>query len=288
MNRKRVELHIEKKVDDWMKHSNLPSYIKDEVIITGGCIVSLLTDQEVNDYDMYFLHLATVEALAKKYADLFQASPPTELLNEIGEAPEVKVVATDKRVYLDIKIKDDPFKGLVSEDFSILLKKMLHDRTPTEDKPKYRPVYCSKNAITLSDKMQIILRFYGDANEIHKNFDFTHCKGYWTNQTGLVLPEDTLACILTKELVYSGSLYPLASIFRTRKFIQRGWNINVGQYVKMALQLQGMDLTNKEVLAEQLTGVDSALWEGVIKQMMESGDTQVVVDELFDIIDEVF
>src|SRR6185437_3482208 len=89
---------------------------------------------------------------------------------------------------------------------------------------------------------------------------------YWRSENShLSLPRKALEAIITKELVYSGSKYPLASIIRTRKFINRGWQINAGQYLKMTLQLNQMDLLNVDVLEEQLTGVDAAYFHQVIE-----------------------
>jgi hypothetical protein len=66
-------------------------------------------------------------------------------------------------------------------------------------------------------------------------------------------------------LVYNGSVYPLASIFRSRKFIIRGWSMHIGNYVKMALQLNELDLFDPVVLEDQLTGVDAAYMYQVIE-----------------------
>ena len=106
----------------------------------------------------------------------------------------------------------------------------------TKAKDKFRPVYISANAITLSDQFQLIIRFYGDAEEIHSNYDFAHCTCWWRSKDGhLELPSEALECLLTNELRYKGSKYPLASIIRTRKFINRGFTINAGQYLKMCM-----------------------------------------------------
>jgi hypothetical protein len=59
--------------------------------------------------------------------------------------------------------------------------------------PTFRPVFMSTNAITLSDKIQIVLRFYGEADTIHENYDFVHCTNYWTSKAGeLVLRQPAL------------------------------------------------------------------------------------------------
>jgi hypothetical protein len=64
-----------------------------------------------------------------------------------------------------------------------------------------------------------------------------------------VLRAEALESILTKELRYVGSRYPLCSVIRTRKFLARGWTINAGQYVKMCFQISQLDLL---ILAGQL------------------------------------
>ena len=73
-------------------------------------------------------------------------------------------------------------------------------------------------------------------------------------------------CIINKELIYTGSKYPLCSIIRTRKFIERGYHINAGQYVKMAWQLNKLDLNNLDVFKDQLMGVDSFYWFSTLKR----------------------
>lgn len=133
----------------------------------------------------------------------------------------------------------------------------------------YRPIFMSSNAITLSDKFQIVLRFTGDPAVIHESFDFVHATNYWTKETGLITNAQALECLLAKELVYRGSLYPLASIFRTRKFIQREWTCHIGNYLKMALQLNEFDLNDPKTLEEQLTGVDAAYLHEIIKAVKQ-------------------
>src|SRR3546814_1666855 len=69
--------------------------------------------------------------------------------------------------------------------------------------PTYRPVFMSTNAITLSDKIQIVLRFYGEADAIHENYDFVHCTNYWTSKdANLTLRQPALESLLCKELRY--------------------------------------------------------------------------------------
>lgn len=143
-------------------------------------------------------------------------------------------------------------------------KTLISDSINNEDTGKYETIFMSSNAITLSDKVQLVIRFYGDPAEIHDTYDFIHATNYWTPTEGLVTNVKALEALLARELIYSGSKYPLASIFRTRKFIKREWGCHVGNYIKMALQLNEMDLNDPKVLEEQLTGVDAAYMYEII------------------------
>lgn len=145
----------------------------------------------------------------------------------------------------------------------------MHPEAGSDTEAKYRPVFLSSNAVTLSHKVQLVLRFVGDPKKIHESYDFVHATNYWTTDAGLVTNQEALEALLARELVYRGSLYPLASIFRTRKFIQRGWNIHIGNYVKMAMQLNKFDLFDHRVLEEQLTGVDALYLQGIISAIKE-------------------
>lgn len=137
-----------------------------------------------------------------------------------------------------------------------------------EEEGKYEVKFISANAITLSDKIQLVVRFFGEAEEIHKNFDFVHATGVWDSETNkLTTSTEQLESLINKSLIYKGSLYPLASIFRARKFIYRGWRIDAGQYLKMAFQLNELDLLDPYTLEEQLTGVDLLYFWQIISDL---------------------
>ncbi len=120
---------------------------------------------------------------------------------------------------------------------------------------------------------------------------------YWTSWEGkLVLNPLSLECIMAKELRYVGSLYPLCSVIRLRKFIARGWSINAGQIIKMLWQVNQLDLANPVVLEDQLVGVDSAYFAQIITALKAKIERETVdgrapeVDGtyLMTIVDKVF
>ncbi len=298
------------------KFNNFTASIEDEAvralvekntIITGGCIASMLLGQKINDFDLYFTDHATTKAVAEYYVKRF------EVKNRHGIACPIHVEDRDGRVKVVIKSSgvaseegDEAdyqyFESQPDGDAAGYVGEVMGDAGEIEeayqetealalenDEAGYRPVFMSTNAITLSGKIQIVLRFYGAADQIHENYDFVHCTNYWTSKDGdLVLRQPALESLLCKELRYVGSKYPICSVIRLRKFIKRGWVINAGQILKMMMQISELDLKDINVLQEQLTGVDSAYFIELIGKVKESDPEKINSAYLCEIIDRMF
>jgi hypothetical protein len=158
-----------------------------------------------------------------------------------------------------------------------------------EKDAKYVPRFLTTNAITLSGKIQIVLRFYGEPDTIHENYDFVHCTNYWSSwDNNLVLRQTALEALLSKELRYVGSKYPICSLVRLRKFIQRGWCVNAGQILKMAFQISELNLKDIKVLEDQLVGVDTAYFIQLIDRLKRKDPEEVDGAYLIEIIDRIF
>jgi len=308
MKSKTIKQVLRKEFDKFLtsiEDENVKILVKENSIITGGSIASMLKGEEVNDFDIYFTTRETVLAVAKYYIKKFgdlnaESRPVFEIMEEpMGGFPlcvdpdrlteqdmkdysERKAQPINPNGRIKIRIKsagvaaEDGFKfdeqeeqntasltNLPDDSTNKLVetkkeKKARRKLEKVERKKAFRPVYISSNAITLSDRFQLIIRFYGNAEEIHSNYDFAHCTCWWTSKDShLELPSEALECLLTNELRYKGSKYPLASIIRSRKFITRGMTINAGQYLKMCIQLNDLDLRDLSVLEDQLIGVDA-------------------------------
>ena len=94
--------------------------------------------------------------------------------------------------------------------------------------------------------------------------------------------------MLTRELRYVGSKYPLCSLIRVRKFTSRGWTINAGQILKAVMQLQELNLKDPIVLQDQLTGVDAAYFIELMQKVREKDPDKVDTAYLVEIIDRLF
>jgi hypothetical protein len=102
------------------------------------------------------------------------------------------------------------------------------------------------------------------------------------------LRQPALEALLSKELRYIGSKYPICSLVRLRKFITRGWRINAGQILKMAFQISELNLKDIKVLEDQLTGVDTAYFIQLVERLREKDPEKVDGAYLIEIIDRIF
>jgi hypothetical protein len=200
-----------------------------------------------------------------------------EYVDEALESPEETLRKAD-----EIKA-DDP------EKFSAVGNLCDHQT----EKGKFRPVFLSDNAISLSDKVQLIIRFYGNIEEIHKNFDFVHATNFWQSDTKeLTLQKEALESLITKRLYYMNSLYPICALIRMRKFIQRGFFVDAGQILKICFQISKLNLEDINVLESQLTGVDQQYFCQLVNyiQQEKSKNENWILDlpYLISIVDKIF
>ncbi|PHR58741.1 MAG: hypothetical protein COA47_10060 [Robiginitomaculum sp.] len=299
------------KTNDWIEsidHKELRKLLKKDIVITGGSIASMLLQEPVNDYDIYISNVTTLAMLVEYYVKDFNKehgegtafivhhSDTYEDDDRDPNEPHQRLYDTEHSLsglYGCLKEGDRIEIGLESGIGMVASneEENSHDAA-NEEQGKYRTVFLSSNAITLSDKIQIIVRFYGDHKEIHSNFDFVHARNWWTLETGVVLNVKSMECLMSRELIYSGSKYPLASLFRTRKFIIRGWRCPISNFIKMAVQLNEFDLKNIHVLREQLTGVDALYCKALInacqtKVNCEGSDFELGADYMCEVIEKV-
>lgn len=296
MKKKTISRVITKKMTNWV--NTLPKEMRkevmDSIIVTGGCIVSYFLDQDVNDYDVYFKDINVLEKVAKYYLKKGGVNGAVYVMN--GKSPDeddlqrfgIKGVALRNTSTEQVKLFFNNKDGGLHVNGK--LRKAGKEQLKSERIKDPLPVYLSPNSIMLSNKVQIVCRFTGDVTQIHKNFDFIHTTNYWTKATGLVVNEEALSAILTKSLVYQGSLYPLTSVIRIRKFLQRGWTISAGQILKILFQVSKLDLSNVSVLEDQLIGVDIALFDKLISAISKiTKDGEEIKENVFnDIIDNLF
>lgn len=290
MKAKTIKAVIAKKMSEWWKSIDdeaVRKLAEENTIVTGGCIASMLLRETVSDFDAYLRTKEAAAALANYYVKKFSESQQHPMAVSV-EDDRIRITTQSGsrgETAGDIKTLNDP--GSIEDAYEETEEKAL--ATEDDGKPKFRPVFISTNAITLSHKVQVVLRFFGEPHDIHKNYDFVHCTNYWSSwDKELILHKDALESLLSKELRYVGSKYPVCSVFRLRKFIARQWTINAGQVLKMCMQISALDLTDIKVLEDQLTGVDVSYFIQVIEKLKENDPEKVNAAYLVEIIDRMF
>lgn len=302
MQIKTIKKTISNKLTEWLStisDESLRTELKKNILVSGGSITSMLLNEPVNDYDIYIKNMDTLIKLTKYYVD-----------------PHTGVSILDgrkKQQYVDAILKDYNESDImnVTNSYSIAVRNLKDNQVKLffdsdkggkklnedvkESDLNYHVLFLSPNAISLSNDIQIVIRFHGDNKAIHETFDFMHATNYFTFEDGLVTNIQALESILTKQLKYQGSLYPLTTIIRIKKFLKRGWNINAGEMLKVMFQISELNLKNPDVLEEQLIGVDVAYFGKLIEILrgiegleykMTSSYLNTIIDKVFNDFDE--
>lgn len=293
MQNKTIRKALKNKLEDWLStitELEVQQAAREDVIVTGGSLASMIMGDQINDYDVYFRTKETTRMVAKYYVNKFNRENGSGVDVEVREEEIINILdETEERVV--IWVQSD---GVASDHDEAVERDETEEMVAKEDDEgeKYRPIFLSENAITLSHSFQIVTRFYGEPDEIHKNYDFVHaCCYYDYHNEKLETPVEAIRSMQSMTLKYRGSLYPVCSLFRLRKFIRRGWNISAGEILKMAFQISQINLNDPQVLKEQCTGVDALYFHFVISALEnaprdEDGDlpTQYVIE----VIERVF
>jgi len=301
MKKKTIKKILDSKFDSFVNSiddNSVKDLVKNNTIITGGCIASMFLKEDVNDYDMYFRNFVTVKAVAEYYVKKFKSN----------KAKHKEMLVTDEDGRVRIMIKSSGVESETTNNDEYQYFEQLDPGDPSQDefinnalefdkdrktskKGEYKPIFLTSNAITLSNDVQLILRFYGEPEDIHKNFDYVHCTNYYVSwNKELITRPRALECLLAKELIYGGSLYPICSVIRMKKFLKRGWSITAGEIFKMVWQISKLNLNSPEELSEQLLGVDVSYFYQLIELLKKAEKENIDIDYAYicKLVDEVF
>lgn len=282
---KTIVENIENKIEDWVK--TLPEEIRDDVkrdcFVSGGAIASMLQGNLPNDYDIYFKTLQTAQKVVNYYVSKLNPTNLVEYIDTeiVGDRLRIKIKSAGVASGDDNLGEYRYFESLSPEEMQKYFKTWK-----TKKENKYDVLLITSNAISLSDDVQIITRFVGLPEEVHKNFDFVHCTNWYDFENKVQLNQPALESILSKELKYVGSRYPVCSVFRIKKFIERGWTITAGEMFKICYDISQLDLDDFETLQDQLVGVDAAYFTQCLHLLKEKNEIDRTY--LFEIINRVF
>ncbi len=322
MIEKHMKQVLRRKIDEWansIEDKEIREIVRKKTIVTGGAIVSMIQNEKPKDYDIYLEDYESCLKVANYYANKFNSSDKNgkkvsvitsddtymllddrdvegelvyDQIHSVARILEKSDKVDGKRVYLLVKSSGvtgelpDNEEQLEIRSFEDVYDTSIVEETE-EEIEKYVAKYISPNAITLSDKIQVVIRFYGEPSKIHETYDYIHTKGYYYKNE-LTIPREVYEAVANHVLIYTGSRYPVASIVRSRKFIKRGWTINAGQYLKMCYQISKLDLADIDTLNDQLVGVDSAYFTRLIECLRGSEEEDISITYMMNIIDRIF
>lgn len=101
MNTKNIAKHIKGKLDKWIdsiQNETIKDIVKENAIVTGGALVSLLTGEDPHDYDIYFKTEQACFDVASYYAMIWNETS--------GDKDTVTVKNTDGRITCFIQSSD--------------------------------------------------------------------------------------------------------------------------------------------------------------------------------------
>lgn len=293
MNEKRIvqRLNIEtKKWVETIQDEELKDKVKNNVVVAGGAITSLLEGETPNDYDVYIKDFDVLVDLANYYAELWNKDGRHKSKVTIQvDVPEPEGDVETSKVICFIT------SGGVAREEEEITKASAGTEANIEveedEVADYRPVFFTDNAVSLKGKIQLVLRFWGEPEKIISSFDYVHCTNYFDRgNQDLNISKDALMSILNKQLKYVGSQFPICSLFRMRKYMERGYTVSAGEILKMAFQISNLDLTDIDVLREQLIGVDTTYMIDLVDRLEQAQEDNVDIDYTYvvDLIDEIF
>lgn len=313
MKKKTIKKICRNKIQSWIDsvgEQKVKDAISNGAFITGGSIVSMLLKEEVNDFDVYIKTKEDLKTIVDYYCRRVNGNNNAGWAKPGGDQGNV-LVPIDGADWQGENAEHIHSDGSLSVFLSTTAADRIRifiyggfwaadgkdgsegEEANEENENKYTPVYITPNAITLSDKLQLVVRFWGNPDKVHENYDFVHATSYYDfSSNRLHLNQGAIESIMTKELIYIGSLYPITSLIRAKKFALRGWSVSAGTYLKIAFQVSKLDLTDINVLEEQLAGVDVAYFGKLIDALRSKKENepefQITEGYLFEVIDRIF
>lgn len=177
------------------------------------------------------------------------------------------------------------------QDYDGLLAKFKKDE-------KYSLIFSTDNAETFVNddiKIQLIKipeLICKNPVEIVNQFDYTVCMGaYDFDSAEFILHEKFLEHLSLRELYYNiDAKYPLASLFRVRKYLSKGYKISGVEIIKLGLSINNLQMNNYQDLKIQLQGIDTAFLSELTDKLMSEEYIEKKYDfnEFLDMINQYF
>ena len=192
-------------------------------MIVGGALTSILTNKEINDFDIYF----------KKKEDLCKFLHKAKY--EVTGGQYRFICNTDKSVTFSLQGSD-------------ITLQLIHQN------------------------------YYENIDQVFSDFDFTiNMIAYDFSEDEFVYHEEAMQHLAQRQLIVNtNTKFPLISVLRVQKYLDRGYSISKKEMLKLLLSVNQLNLTSYEDVIKQLGGMYSVNMDKVFdKSVLFSLDNAI-------------
>lgn len=95
-------------------------------------------------------------------------------------------------------------------------------------------------------------------NSILQRFDFTVCQaGYFPAGDLFLFGEYFFEHLAARQLIYNvDGLHPIATLFRVKKYLEKGYSITGVELIKLGLKIHGLQIPDYRTLRDEILGID--------------------------------
>lgn len=227
------------------------------VIIAGGALTSVFSCEQINDIDIFCSSKEDLEAMKKLFFH--------DLYHECADDFHAEIINPPTR--------ENEMLGETESAITI------------------------QNVATkaIFQLVKLPHLFYGvDRKMIIESFDFTiSMASYFPMLDVFQFHNDFFTHLAQRRLVFNpGTKYPFPSLFRSKKFMKRGYKLSNMELMKIALACHDLKMESAKDLKGQLMGVDIVLlrplWEQLDKNPGKAYDFNEFLAMLEDYMEEVW
>jgi len=232
----------------------------------------------------------------QKYA-LLKNLQDCNILKPLKECSAIIAGGAIRSVFANEEISDYDIYFTCKKDLEKFIK-IIEDEDKEDD---FRKVSFTESAITykfLHSYPKVVLQviilpeLMTIAENIIKQFDFTICMGaYDINKDEFILHDKFLEHLSRKELYYNiACKYPICSMYRVKKYLNKGYCISGIEMVKLALSINNLKMDNYKDLKKQLIGIDTMFLKDLTDVMMTSeyNNKKYEFEQFIDFLDDYF
>jgi hypothetical protein len=136
-------------------------------------------------------------------------------------------------------------------------------------------------------RLQLIKVVTGTPEAILDGFDFTICQGAFHLERGFIFGDDFFQHLAQRRLVFNiNAGFPICSLYRSRKFIKRGFSLSGIEAIKLGLCIQSLKLETYKDLRRQLMGIDTLFLKDLTDSLKGEEERKFDLNEFLSTLDK--